>query len=139
MAEKIIASQLDLPTKINQAHHVIWNDSTQGMTYEEVPIPADMKEDVDYWRGQLIEAVAEYDDKLMEKFFENPDSISENEIHEAIRKATEAAKRRLTDAEETTVSFGGQEWPLTRARFEELVRPIVERTGASCRQALRDG
>jgi len=67
---------------------IIWNEAGQGMTYEEVPIPADMKEDVDYWRSQLIEAVAEYDDKLMEKFFENPDTISENEIHEAIRKAT---------------------------------------------------
>ena len=67
---------------------IIWNDSTQGMTYEIVPIPAEMKEDVDYWRGQLIEAVAEYDDTLMEKFFDNPDTISEDEIYAAIRKAT---------------------------------------------------
>jgi elongation factor G len=67
---------------------IIWNDATQGMTYEVVEIPADMREDVDYWRGQLIEAVAEYDDQLMEKFFEDPSSISEDEIHEAIRKAT---------------------------------------------------
>ena len=67
---------------------IIWNDATQGMTYEVVDIPADMKEDVDYWRGQLIEAVAEYDDTLMEKFFDNPDTISENEIYAAIRKAT---------------------------------------------------
>ncbi|MEY3435626.1 MAG: elongation factor G [Sphingobacteriales bacterium] len=67
---------------------IIWKDETQGMTYEEVAIPADMQEDVNYWRAQLIEAVAEYDDTLMEKFFEDPNSISENEIHEAIRKAT---------------------------------------------------
>ncbi|MFN7280801.1 MAG: elongation factor G [bacterium] len=67
---------------------IIWNDSTQGMTYEVVDIPADMKDDVDYWRGQLIEAVAEYDDTLMEKFFDNPDTISEHEIYAAIRKAT---------------------------------------------------
>ena len=67
---------------------IIWNDTTLGMTYEEVPIPEDMKEEVDYWRGQLIEAVAEYDDSLMEKFFDNPDTISEAEIHAAIRKAT---------------------------------------------------
>ena len=66
---------------------IIWDDATEGMTYVENPIPDDMKEDVDYWRAQLIEAVAEYDDKLMEKFFENPDSISEDEVHEAIRKA----------------------------------------------------
>ena len=65
-----------------------WHEETEGMTYEEVPIPDDMKEDVDYWRTQLIEAVAEYDESLLEKFFENPDSISEDEIHEAIRKAT---------------------------------------------------
>ncbi|NDC79324.1 MAG: GTP-binding protein, partial [Chitinophagia bacterium] len=67
---------------------IIWNDSTQGMTYEIVAIPDDMREDVDYWRAQLIEAVAEYDDKLMEKFFEDPETITEGEIHEAIRKAT---------------------------------------------------
>lgn len=67
---------------------ILWNDSTQGMTYEVVDIPADMKDDVDYWRGQLIEAVAEYDDTLMEKFFDNPDTISEDEIYTAIRKAT---------------------------------------------------
>lgn len=67
---------------------IIWEEGTQGMTYEEIPVPADMKEEADYWRGQLIEAVAEYDDQLMEKFFDNPDTISENEIHEAVRKAT---------------------------------------------------
>jgi len=67
---------------------ILWNDATQGMTYETGDIPSDMKEDVDYWRGQLIEAVAEYDDTLMEKFFDNPDTISEDEIYAAIRKAT---------------------------------------------------
>src|ERR1700709_886313 len=67
---------------------IIWDDATQGMTYSEVPIPDDMKEDVDYWRAQLVEAVAEYDDHLMEKFFEDPASISEDEIHIAVRKAT---------------------------------------------------
>jgi elongation factor G len=67
---------------------IIWDEAGQGMTYQEVPVPADMKEEVDYWRGQLIESIAEYDDKLMEKFFDNPDTISEDEIHVAIRKAT---------------------------------------------------
>ncbi|MFL9485388.1 elongation factor G [Chitinophagaceae bacterium LWZ2-11] len=66
---------------------IIWDDATEGMTYQEVPVPADMVEEVAHWRAQLIEAVAEYDDTLMEKFFENPDSISEDEVHEAIRKA----------------------------------------------------
>jgi elongation factor G len=67
---------------------IIWDDATQGATYSEIPIPEDMREDVDYWRAQLVEAVAEYDDTLMEKFFEDPNSISQDEIHEAVRKAT---------------------------------------------------
>jgi len=67
---------------------MVWEDESFGMTYKEVPIPAEMKDEVDEWRTHLIEAVAEYDDTLMEKFFEDPNSISENEIHEAIRKAT---------------------------------------------------
>lgn len=67
---------------------MVWDDSTQGMTYSEVPIPEDMKADVDEWRQHLIEAVADYDDKLLEKFFDDPNTISEDEIHEAIRKAT---------------------------------------------------
>ncbi len=71
-----------------QMKGIIWDDSTQGMTYKEVPIPDDMKEEADHWRQYLVEAVAEYDDKLLEKFFEDPNSISEAEIHEAVRKAT---------------------------------------------------
>ena len=67
---------------------VIWDMATEGMTFQEIPVPADMKEDVDYWRAQLIEAVAEYDDKLMEKFFDDPNTITQDEVHEAIRKAT---------------------------------------------------
>ena len=57
------------------------------MTYTEVPIPEEMVEDANFWRAHLVEAVAEYDDKLMEKFFEDPNSISEDEIHMAVRKA----------------------------------------------------
>src|SRR6478609_77807 len=71
-----------------QMKGIIWNDSTQGMTYQEVPIPDDLKEEAEYWRSQLIEAVAEYDDKLMEKFFEDPATISDDEVHNAIRRAT---------------------------------------------------
>ncbi|ANH80592.1 translation elongation factor G [Niabella ginsenosidivorans] len=66
---------------------IIWDDATEGMTYTEVPIPDDMKAEVEEWRAHLIEAVAEYDDQLMEKFFDDPNTISEDEIHEAIRKA----------------------------------------------------
>ena len=49
----------------------------------------DMKEDVEKFRGELIEAVAEYDDTLLEKYFEDPDSISEDEVHNALRAATQ--------------------------------------------------
>ena len=67
---------------------IIWEDETKGMTYKEVPIPADMADEVEEWRQHLIEAVAEYDDKLLEKFFDDPNTITEDEVHEAIRKAT---------------------------------------------------
>ena len=67
---------------------IIWHMETEGMTFDEIEIPADMLEEAKDWRAQLVEAVAEYDDKLMEKFFDNPDSITEEEIHVAVRKAT---------------------------------------------------
>lgn len=67
---------------------IIWHAETEGMTFDEVDIPADMVAEAEEWRAALVEAVAEYDDTLMEKFFEDPNSISEDEIHEAIRKAT---------------------------------------------------
>jgi len=66
---------------------MIWNEDDHGMTYQEVPIPDDMKADVEEWRGQLLEAIAEFDDTLMEKFFEDPESISEREILNALRQA----------------------------------------------------
>jgi elongation factor G len=67
---------------------IFWHMETEGMTYDEVPVPDDLLEEANEWRANLIEAVAEYDDKLLEKFFEDPNSISEDEVHEAIRKAT---------------------------------------------------
>jgi len=67
---------------------IIWHMETEGMTFDEIPVPADMVEEVNHWRQNLIEAVAEYDDKLLEKFFDDPSSITEDEVHEAIRKAT---------------------------------------------------
>ncbi len=66
---------------------IVWDDSTQGMTYTEIAIPEDLIEVVDEYREKLIESVAEYDDNLMEKFFENPDSITREEMMAAIRKA----------------------------------------------------
>jgi elongation factor G len=67
---------------------IIWHMETEGMTFDEIPVPEDMLEEANEWRALLVEAVAEYDDKLMEKFFEDPASITEDEMHEAIRKAT---------------------------------------------------
>ena len=66
---------------------IIWHMETEGMTFDEIPVPEDMVEEANEWRQNLIEAVAEYDDKLLEKFFDDPTSISEDEVHEAIRKA----------------------------------------------------
>mgnify|MGYP000880862677 CR=1 FL=1 len=66
---------------------MIWNESDQGMTYNEVPIPEELKSTVAQWREKMMEAAAEYDDHLMEKFFENPDSISVEELQAALRKA----------------------------------------------------
>jgi elongation factor G len=64
-----------------------WNEKDQGMTFNVVPIPADMMDEAMEWREKLLEAIAEFDDKLMEKFFEDPSSISEDEILAALRQA----------------------------------------------------
>jgi elongation factor G len=64
-----------------------WNEKDQGMTFNVVPIPADMMDEALEWREKLLEAIAEFDDKLMEKFFEDPNSISEDEILAALRQA----------------------------------------------------
>jgi elongation factor G len=67
---------------------IVWNEHDQGMTYEVIDIPEDLKDDVAKGREQLLEAVADYDENLLEKFFEDPDSISVEEVRTAIRKAT---------------------------------------------------
>lgn len=67
---------------------IIWNEHDMGMTYEVVPIPEDMEEEVAQYREYLLEAVAEYDESLMEKFFDDPNSITEAEILKALRAAT---------------------------------------------------
>ena len=63
-------------------------NSKDLVNYEVKPIPADMEAEVEEWRGKLIESVAEYNDEILEKFFDDPDSISEQEIIDALRKAT---------------------------------------------------
>jgi elongation factor G len=66
---------------------IIWNEHDKGMTFQEVPIPEDMKAEAHEYREKLLEAVAEYDETLIEKFFEDPNSITEAEILTALRKA----------------------------------------------------
>ena len=67
---------------------MVWNEEDKGMTYKVIPIPDDMHAEALEWREKLLEAVSEYDDKLMEKFFDDPTSITEREILDALRKAT---------------------------------------------------
>jgi elongation factor G len=67
---------------------IVWNEADKGMTFTEVPIPEDMKAEVAEYREKLLEAVAEYDETLIEKFFNDPSSITEAEILTALRKAT---------------------------------------------------
>jgi elongation factor G len=71
----------------NQA--IVWHEEKMGATFDVIDIPEDMKDEVEEYRANLIEAVAEYDDALLEKFFDDPDSITEQEVHEALRKATQ--------------------------------------------------
>ncbi|MDA3780940.1 MAG: elongation factor G [Bacteroidales bacterium] len=68
---------------------VVWSDDKDlGTKYELVDVPEEYKEETVVWRDKLVEAVAEYDDELMERYFEDPNSITKEEITEVIRKAT---------------------------------------------------
>ena len=69
-----------------------WNEADKGMTFVEVPIPDDMLEEATEYREKLLEAVAEFDETLMEKYFEDPASITEDEIIAALRAATISMK-----------------------------------------------
>ena len=67
---------------------ILWHDETMGAEYDVEDIPADLQAECDDWRNKLLEAAAEYDEALMEKYFDDPDSITEEEIIAAIRKGT---------------------------------------------------
>ena len=71
---------------------IVWNEDDMGMTFEEVEIPADILDEATQLREELLEAVAEFDDNLMEKYFEDPESLTEREILDALREATIAGK-----------------------------------------------
>lgn len=87
-AEETFKGVVDLIT--NKA--IVWDDATQGATYTLIDIPEDIKSTVDQYRENLIEAIAEFDDNLMEKFFDDPNSITEDEINNALRQATLSLK-----------------------------------------------
>ncbi|MFM1913724.1 MAG: hypothetical protein RIR51_1567 [Bacteroidota bacterium] len=69
-----------------------WNEDDMGMTFEEIAIPEDMVAEAEEYREKLLEAIAEFDDNLMEKYFDDPSSITEDEILKALREATISMK-----------------------------------------------
>ena len=69
---------------------ILWHDETMGADYDIEDIPADLQDECDEWRNKLLEAAAEYDEAIMEKYFDDPNSITEEEIITAIRKGTVA-------------------------------------------------
>ena len=71
---------------------MVWNEEDKGMTYKVVPIPDDLVAEATEWREKMLEAVSEFDDKIMEKFFEAPETITEAEVLAALRKAFLANK-----------------------------------------------
>jgi len=66
---------------------IVWHDHTQGATFDIIEIPEDMKEEARKYRALLIEEVASYDENLLEKFMEDEESITEEEVHAALRSA----------------------------------------------------
>lgn len=69
-----------------------WHDETLGADYDEAEVPSELLAEAQEWREKMLEAVAEFDDTLMEKFFDAPSSITEEEINRAIRKGTLAMR-----------------------------------------------
>ena len=67
---------------------IVWNNETMGAEYAVEEIPADLVAEAEEWRAKMLDAVAEFDDELMEKYFEDPESITVDEIKRAIRKGT---------------------------------------------------
>ena len=83
-AEETFKGVVDLVTMKG----IVWNDETMGAGFEEIEIPASLKEEAEEWREKMLEAIAECDEALMEKYFEDPATITEDEIRAAIRKGT---------------------------------------------------
>jgi elongation factor G len=66
---------------------IVWHEEGMGSTFDVVEIPEDLKEEARILRGKLIEEVAAYDENLLEKYMEDEDSITEDEVHAALRAA----------------------------------------------------
>jgi elongation factor G len=71
---------------------IVWNEEDKGMTFKEIDIPEDIIDEARTLRGELLEAVAEFDETLMEKYFEDENSLTEREILDALREATISGK-----------------------------------------------
>jgi elongation factor G len=67
---------------------ILWHDETMGADYDVEEVPANLLEEAEEWRNKMLETAAEHDDALMEKFFDDPSTISEEEILRALRTAT---------------------------------------------------
>ncbi|MDD3078426.1 MAG: elongation factor G [Paludibacter sp.] len=67
---------------------ILWHDETMGAEYSVEEIPADLVAEAEEWRDKMLEIIAEHDDAVMEKYFDDPSTITEEEINRAIRKAT---------------------------------------------------
>ncbi|WP_289632225.1 elongation factor G, partial [uncultured Duncaniella sp.] len=67
---------------------VLWHDETMGADYTFEEIPAGLVDEANAWRDKMLEKIAEFDDALMEKYFDDPSTITEDEIRRAIRNAT---------------------------------------------------
>ncbi|WP_288206021.1 GTP-binding protein, partial [uncultured Parabacteroides sp.] len=83
-AEETFKGVVDLVTM----KAILWHDETMGAEYSIEEIPADLKDEADEWRDKMLESLAECDDALMEKYFDDPSTITEDEIRAAIRKGT---------------------------------------------------
>ncbi|HBZ33514.1 MAG TPA: elongation factor G [Bacteroidales bacterium] len=67
---------------------ILWHDESMGAEYSEEEIPADLLAEAQEWRDKMLETIAECDDTIMEKYFDDPSTITEDEIRVAIRKGT---------------------------------------------------
>ena len=67
---------------------IYWHDETMGAEYTVEEIPGNLKQEAEEWRDKMLETIAEFDEALMEKYFDDPSTITEDEIRRAIRKAT---------------------------------------------------